>query len=52
MKYPTGFEFGQLCVREPPTIIPGLKRTVVPVYEISIVEPFVTDSMSRRKDTS
>jgi hypothetical protein len=31
---------------------PGLKAIVVPVYEISIIVPFVTDSKSRNSETS
>lgn len=35
-----------------PAIKPGLNAIVVPVYEISITVPFVTDSKSRRRETS
>lgn len=31
---------------------PGLYKSVVPVYENSMCEPFVMDSRRRRKDTS
>lgn len=41
-----------MCVNVPPGRRPGCKSSVVPVYEISIVVPFVIFSTRRRKDTS
>jgi len=57
-KYPIGLLNGHSCLCEStiadgePAMKPGLKAIVVPVYEISIIVPFVTDSKSRNSETS